>query len=162
MAYVAHTSTETGTEPTFGQLFASASRDLSDLVRDEIELAKTELRRDVKLAATGGGMFAVAGMAAMFALMLLAVAAALGIHALGVTLGFSFLIAAGGYVLLATVIALFGLHAMTRVRAPERTIRTSRASIATLRHAGGGNGNGDGAVAISSNGSKTARGTRVG
>lgn len=135
MAHQARTSTDQAHEPTLGQLFASASRDLSGLVHDEIELAKSELRRDVKLALAGSGMFAVAAAVGMFALMLLSVAAALGIHALGITLGFSFLIAAGGYVLLAACFALIGLGAVTRVRAPERTIRSGKASLATLKHA---------------------------
>jgi hypothetical protein len=33
-----------GSEPTVGQLVANASKDLSSLVRSEIELAKTELK----------------------------------------------------------------------------------------------------------------------
>jgi hypothetical protein len=136
MAHQARTRIDQGQEPTLGQLFASASRDLSSLVHDEIELAKSELRRDIKFAAAGSGMFALAAAVAMFALLLLSVAAALGIHALGITLGFSFLIAAGGYVLLAACLALIGLGTVTRVRAPERTIRSGKASLATLKHAG--------------------------
>jgi hypothetical protein len=48
-------------EQSLGQLFASASHDLSALVRSEVELAKAEIRKDVTRAATGGAMFAVAG-----------------------------------------------------------------------------------------------------
>ena len=43
-------------------LVTSATRDLSALVHDEIALAKAELRRDVKQAATGGGLCAMIGM----------------------------------------------------------------------------------------------------
>ena len=36
---------QNGDEPTIGQLVANASKDLSGLVRGEIELAKTELKK---------------------------------------------------------------------------------------------------------------------
>jgi cell fate regulator YaaT (PSP1 superfamily) len=41
-------------EESLGALFASASRDLSALVHSEIELAKAEIKFDVKNAAMGG------------------------------------------------------------------------------------------------------------
>ena len=48
-------------EPSLGALFATASRDMSTLVRSEVELAKTELRSDLKAGAAGGAMFGAAG-----------------------------------------------------------------------------------------------------
>ena len=49
---------QNGDEPTVGQLVANASKDLSNLVRSELELAKTELKKTAVAAGTGAGMFA--------------------------------------------------------------------------------------------------------
>ena len=40
-------------DPTIGRLFADTSRDLSALVRNEIELAKTELKFSVRAGGIG-------------------------------------------------------------------------------------------------------------
>jgi len=52
-----------GAERSIGQLFASATTELSALVHDEIALAKAQLKRDVKRGAVGGAVLAVAGAA---------------------------------------------------------------------------------------------------
>ena len=46
-----------GAERSIGQLFASATTELSALVHDEIALAKAQLKQDVKRGATSGGAF---------------------------------------------------------------------------------------------------------
>ena len=70
-------------EQSLGALFADASRDLSKLVHDEIELAKAEIRREVKNGATGGAMFGAAAFVAVLAVILVSIAAAYGLVALG-------------------------------------------------------------------------------
>ena len=70
-------------EETLGALIATASRDLSTLVRGEIELAKAEIRVDVKNGVTGGAMFGAAGFLVVLGVILLSVAAAYGLVALG-------------------------------------------------------------------------------
>lgn len=60
-----------GDEPTVGQLVANASKDLSSLVRSEVELAKTELKKTAIAAGTGAGMFAAAAFLALLAVILL-------------------------------------------------------------------------------------------
>ena len=96
-------------QPTLGALFADASRDLSRLVHSEVELAKTELRRDLKHGAAGGAMFGAAGFAAVVALILLSIAAAYGLVAAGLHPGWAFLIVAVVYLLIALVLALIGM-----------------------------------------------------
>ena len=44
-----------GDERSLGQLFASATAEISALVHDEIALAKAEIRQDAKRAAFGSG-----------------------------------------------------------------------------------------------------------
>lgn len=79
-------------ERSVGQLFAAATADLSALVHDEIALAKAEIRADVKRGVSGGVSLAVAGVVALAAVPMLSAAAAFGIHALGLSLGWSFLV----------------------------------------------------------------------
>ena len=121
-------------EQTLGALFADASRDLSRLVHDEIELAKAEIRRDVKNGATGGAMFGAAGFVAVLAVILLSIAAAYGLVALGLHPGWAFLIVAGVYLIVAVVLALAGKKAVSKVGPPTRTIRTSKETAAFLKH----------------------------
>ena len=121
-------------QQTLGQLFAEASRDLSTLVHDEIELAKAEIRRDVKNGVTGGAMFGAAGFVAVLAVILLSIAAAYGLVALGLHPGWAFLIVAGVYLLAAVLFALMGKRSVSKVGPPQRTIRTSKETAAFLKH----------------------------
>ena len=121
-------------QQSLGQLFAEASRDLSTLVHDEIELAKAEIRRDVKNGVTGGAMFGAAGFVAVLAVILLSIAAAYGLVAAGLHPGWAFLIVAGVYLLAAVVLALMGKRAVAKVGPPQRTIRTSKETAAFLKH----------------------------
>ena len=121
-------------EQSLGALIAEASRDLSKLVHDEIALAKAEIRRDVKNGATGGAMFGAAAFVAILAVILLSIAAAYGLVALGLHPGWAFLIVAVVYLLAAVVFALVGKRAVSKVGPPERTIRTSKETAAFLKH----------------------------
>jgi len=67
-------------DESLGSLFASASRDLSALIHGEIELAKAEIKVEVKSAATGGALFGAAAMLGVLALPLLLIAAAYGLE----------------------------------------------------------------------------------
>ena len=114
-------------------LVTSATKDLSALVRDEIALAKAELRRDVKQAATGSGLFAVAGVLAVFALIMLSFAAAYGIHAAGLGLAWSWLIVGGAYLLLGAICGGVGMLWLKRINGVDATKRSTNESIAVLK-----------------------------
>jgi hypothetical protein len=129
----ATTPRDSSTEQTLGALFATASRDLSTLVRSEIELAKAEIRVDVKNGATGGAMFGAAAFLGVLAVILLSIAAAYGLVALGLHPGWAFLIVAGGYLLLAAILGLVGKKVISKVGPPERTIRTSKETASFLK-----------------------------
>lgn len=124
-------------EATLGQLVASASRDMSTLLRSEIQLAKSEIRVDVMRAAKGGALFGIAGVLSGLAVILLSIAAAYGLTALGLHPGWAFLIVAGAYLLIAGLAGLIGILVVKRVGPPERTIRTTKDSVAALRHRNG-------------------------
>jgi hypothetical protein len=120
-------------EETLGALFATASRDLSSLVRNEIELAKAEVRVDVKHGVKGGVMFGAAGFLGVLAIVLLSIALAQGLVALGLDSWLAFLIVAVLYLLIAGLLALVGKKALAKVRPPERTLRTSKETAAFLK-----------------------------
>jgi len=120
-------------EPTLGALFSTASRDISTLLRSEIELAKIEIKQDVQNGAKGGAMFAVAGVFGFLALILLLIAGAYGLVAAGVPRALAFVIVAVVLLIVAGVLALVGKRAVSKVGPPERTIRTSKETAAFLK-----------------------------
>ncbi len=119
-------------ERTLGQLVAEASRDLSDIVRHEVALAKAELRDDVKAAGVGAGMFGAAGYLGFVASILIFIAAALGLAEL-LPGWAAFLVVAGVLLLLAGILALVGRSRVRKVSPPERTIRSAKATIAAVK-----------------------------
>lgn len=127
---------EPTSEPSLGELVASASKDLSTLVRSEIELAKLELTAEAKKAAIGGAMFGVAGVLALFALIMASFAAAFGVASLGLAYGWSFLIVAGVYLLIAGIAVVVGTGSVKKVGPPKRTIKTTKDTVAVLKKAG--------------------------
>ena len=129
-----------GTERSIGQLVADASQDLSDLVRHEIALAKAEITADVKNGALAGGLLGAAGFLGAIAFVLLCITVALALTALGLPAWVSFLIVAVALLGLAGVLALAGRGRIAKVRPPERTIRTSRETVAALKAAATGEG----------------------
>jgi hypothetical protein len=120
---------------SLGQLFASATAEVSALVHDEIALAKAELRQDAKRAAIGSGAFVAALALAFFSVPMLSFACAYGIHALGITLGWSFAIVFGAYVVLALLTAVIGYTRFKKVKKPERSIASAKQTAAVLQKA---------------------------
>ncbi len=57
-----------------GQLLSEVSRDISTLMRQEVELAKAELKESASKAGKGAGMFGGAGIAGFLALTFLSIA----------------------------------------------------------------------------------------
>lgn len=127
-----------GDEPTVGQLVANASKDLSNLVRGEIELAKTELKKTAVKAGTGAGLFAAAAFLALLAIVLLSIALAYAFNALGLHPALAFLVTAGIYLVIAAVLALIGKRSLGSAKGPERAIQTSKESVEALKAIGKG------------------------
>jgi hypothetical protein len=57
-----------------GQLIGEVSRDMSTLMRQELELAKVEVKAEAKKAGQGAGMFGAAGFAGYMTLLFLSIA----------------------------------------------------------------------------------------
>lgn len=111
-------------ERTLGKLVATATEDLSNLVRGEIALAKAELKVSASAAGVGAGLFAGAAFMVVLAIVLLAIAAALGLEALGLPGWLSFIIVAVFLIVVGGVLALIGRNWLKKVSPPRRTIRS--------------------------------------
>ncbi len=121
-------------EPTLGQLVASASRDVSSIVRNEIELAKLEVSGSLKHAGKGAGMLGAAAFFGIFAFGFLLTAAAWGLAAAGLSTWLAFLIVAVVLLIIAAILGLVGKGALGRANPkPERAIANVEATIATLK-----------------------------
>jgi hypothetical protein len=116
------------TDPTIGRLVTDASRDISSLVRKEIELAKSEIKVSAKAGGLGIGMFAAAGFIAVLAIIMLSVAIAYLIHwnGDGLDLHWAFLIVFAFYLLLAGLLVFLGVRSVKKVKAPEKAIEQGR------------------------------------
>ncbi len=122
-----------GDDQSLGDLVALAARDISQLIRGEISLAKIELRGDAKRVGVASALLGMAAFVGCLMLVLLCFAFAYGLMALGIWGWASFLIVAGTCLLLIGVAALI---AILRVRGVSglRTTRTSmQETISSLR-----------------------------
>jgi hypothetical protein len=120
---------------SLGQLVAAATAEMSELMHDEIALAKAELRQDVKRGATGGAAGGVAGVFLLFSLPVFSFAAAYGIHNLGLGLAWSFLIVGGAFVVLAGILGAFAMLKLKKVKPPEKSIASAKQTAAVLQNA---------------------------
>lgn len=121
-------------EPSLGELVSTATRDLSSLVRTEVQLAKVEIKREVTAAGKGAGLFGGAGLMGLMALVFLSISAAYGISWLGVPLGWAFFLVGALYLIGAGVLALTGKKKIGEVGPPEKTIETVKDDIAWAKH----------------------------
>src|SRR5260370_31732513 len=120
-----------GGEQSLGDLVALAAKDVSQLVRYEIDLAKTELRGDVRRIGLAGALAGVAAFVGCLVLVLFCFAFAYGLVTLGIWTWAAYLIVAGTCVLLAGVavgVAALELRHLSRVRQTRETV-TARLGI---------------------------------
>jgi hypothetical protein len=124
-------------EQSLGELVATATRDLSVLVRQEIELAKSELAEQAKRGAIGAGLLSGAGVLALLGLFLSCFAVAFAIaEGGGLPIWSGFLIVAGFFIVVGAVLGFLGVRAFSSVSGPDRTVRTVKSGLASIRHPG--------------------------
>lgn len=125
------------TDQSIGDLVSVAARDISQLVRYELDLAKLELKSDAKRLGVGAGLAVVALFAACLVLILLCFALAYGIDALGMPGGLwaSFLVTAGACVLIIGIAALIAIRMVRKLGGMSKT-RRSLADGMSLLHRG--------------------------
>ena len=115
-------------------LIKGISDDVKLLVRDEIQLSKTELVPAAKSAGIGAGLFGAAGYFAISALSVLYFAAAFALAQV-VDTWLAFLIVGVALFLIAAVLGLVGFVLVKRVKAPEKTIASANATVAEIKAA---------------------------
>ena len=123
-------------ERTLGQLVSDASRDVSELVRYEIALAKAEVQSDIKRGVTGGALVGAAALLAVYATVALMIAAGLGLAEF-MPAWLAFIVVAVAFLLIAGILVLVGRSQFGRIKPPERTIRSTKETIAVVRNRGG-------------------------
>jgi hypothetical protein len=116
---------------------AGATESLSKLVHSEIELAKLELRSTVKSVGIGAVLFILAGAIALYSLTFgfFALAEALS-GPVGLSRWLAFLIVFGFLLLVAGIAAFVGIKAVKKAKGPEKTIKTSKETVAYLKNHG--------------------------
>jgi hypothetical protein len=109
------------TEPaSLGDLIGEVTKDLSTLMRQEVELAKAELTQSAQRAGRGAGMFGGAGFAVYMVLLFLTIALWWVIGS-GTGLGWSALIVAAIWGVIGAVLFVLGRKELQSVRGLRRT-----------------------------------------
>ena len=117
---------------SLGDLLGEVTRDLSTLIRQEIELAKAELKQSGTRAGKGGGMLAGAGIAGHFVLLFLSIALW---YALGqlTGLGWSAVIVAVIWAIIAAILASVGRKELKTIKGMPQTVETVQEIPPTLK-----------------------------
>lgn len=108
---------------TLGTLFSDLTQNVSVLVRQEVELAKTELKESATNAGKGAGMYAGAGIAAHFVLLFLSVAAWVGLGQ-WTGYGWSAVIVAVIWAVIAAILAVVARKQLKSVKGLPKTAQT--------------------------------------
>nr|WP_026537336.1 phage holin family protein [Arthrobacter sp. 9MFCol3.1] len=117
---------------SLGDLLGEVTRDMSTLMRQEVELAKIELKQSATRAGKGTGMLAGAGVAGHFVLLFLSLALwwALG-NVMG--LGWSGVVVAVIWAVVAAVLAAMGRKELNAIKGMPRTAETLQEIPPTLK-----------------------------
>jgi hypothetical protein len=117
---------------SLGDLLGDVTRDLSTLMRQEVELAKAELKESAAKAGKGGGLLAGAGVAGHFVLLFLSIALW---YALGelMGLGWSAVVVAVIWAIIAAILASVGRKELKAVKGLPQTSQTLSEIPPTLK-----------------------------
>ena len=117
---------------SLGDLLGEVTRDMSTLMRQEVELAKVELKQSATRAGKGTGMLAGAGVAGHFVLLFLSLALwwALGIV---MGLGWSAVVVAVIWGIVAAVLASMGRKELKAIKGMPQTAETLQEIPPTLK-----------------------------
>jgi uncharacterized membrane protein YqjE len=125
-------SADGAADPSLGDLVAQAVKDLTKLVKWEIDLAKLELKADAKRVGLAGAMLGVGVFAACLVLVLLCFALAYGLMTLGIWNWAAFLIVAGVGVLVIGLAAGIAFLKVRKLSGLKRTRKTVHEDLALM------------------------------
>lgn len=112
-------------DASVGELFAAVSQDLSTLMRQEVALAKAEVRESASRAGQGAGLLTGSGIAAHMVLLFVSIS---GWWGLGQFIGnaWSGLVVALVWAIIAASLYVVGRTKLQRVQGLERTTETAK------------------------------------
>ena len=125
----AHAKAETS---SLGDLLGEVTRDMSTLMRQEVELAKVELRQSATRAGKGSGMLAGAGVAGHFVLLFLSLALWWALGTL-MGLGWSAVVIAVIWAIVAAVLVPMGRKELKAIKGLPQTTETLQEIPPTLK-----------------------------
>ncbi|ADX71670.1 phage holin family protein [Pseudarthrobacter phenanthrenivorans] len=117
---------------SLGELLGDVTRDLSTLMRQEVELAKAELKQSATKAGKGSGMLGGAGVAGHFVLIFLSLALMFALGAL-MPLGWAAVIVAVIWGIIAAVLAAMGRKELKQIKGLPQTGETLSEIPPTLK-----------------------------
>jgi uncharacterized membrane protein YqjE len=120
-------------EPSIGDLVSQAIRDVTQLVKCELALAKLELREDAKRLGLAAALLAITAFTGCLILVLLCFAFVYGLVALGIWIWAAFLIVAGVCLLLAALAVLIVVIKVRGISGLRKTRTTVQADLALLK-----------------------------
>jgi hypothetical protein len=116
-------------DASLGELFSDLTTDMSALLRDELSLAKVELKEEITKVGRASGMFGGAALAGYMTIVLLSFAAAWGLAEV-MAVGWAFLIVAVIWGIAAALLYLRGRDQLQKVHPkPEQTIDTLKEDV---------------------------------
>ena len=123
-------------DKSLGQLFSDLMSQVGDLVSTEMDLAKAELKEEIKKSGRAGGMLGGAAMLGNLAVLLIAFAAAWGLAELtDMPAGWAFLIVGALVAIAAAVLFSMAKKEMEQIDpVPERTVRTLKEDAEWMRN----------------------------
>ncbi|MBT2594264.1 phage holin family protein [Arthrobacter sp. ISL-72] len=125
----AHAKADTN---SLGELLGDLTRDLSTLMRQELELAKVEAKQSATRAGKGGGMLAGAGVAGHFVLLFLSIALWYALGGL-MGLGWSAVVVAVIWGIIAAILASVGRKELKKIKGMPQTAETIQEIPPTLK-----------------------------
>jgi len=121
-------------ETSIGQIIADISDDLSTLFRQEVELAKAEVRQEATKAGKAAGMLGAAGFAGYMAVLLLSLAVVFGLSNV-MDAGWAALIVAVVWASVGAVLYANGRRKLKTVSpVPTRTVETVKEDAQWLKN----------------------------
>ncbi|MDQ0762504.1 hypothetical protein QFZ22_004997 [Streptomyces canus] len=129
-----HSAESHGGDSSVGELLSAVTSDVQTLFRQEVELAKHEVKQEATKAGKAAGMYGGAGFAGYMVLLFLSLAAVLGLANV-MDGGWAALIVTAVWAVIAAVLYQRG---RTRMRAvapkPEQTVETMKENAQWARH----------------------------
>ncbi|MEU9575525.1 phage holin family protein [Streptomyces massasporeus] len=123
-----------GEDHSVGELLSQVTSDAQTLFRQEVELAKTEVRQEATKAGKAAGIYGGAGFAGYMTLLFLSLAAVLGLANV-MDGGWAALIVTAVWAAVAAVLYARGRARMRTVSpTPEQTLETMKENAQWARH----------------------------